>query len=208
MEDLFELLVVGVGVVAVLIYQAIKSSQEAKQREETRRRLQDSSPPQTKQATPERPAPKTGGGSLLDQFRDLMEAAREPKRPQKPPPQKPPERRPAPRRIEPVRPVFEERPKPAPKPQRATSRVVRRRATSTPAPAPPPEPSREYVASRREVPLGTGAAMTAPERGEGARSLGDILDSARADLAKAVLLGEILGNPVAKRRGRVPRHRA
>jgi hypothetical protein len=39
------------------------------------------------------------------------------------------------------------------------------------------------------------------------RSLNDILASPRSDLAKAILLSEILGSPLAQRHGRVPRHR-
>jgi hypothetical protein len=206
MDAIFPVLVV-IGLIVLGIYQSIKSQQEAREQEEARRRLNDAQPFQPPQSPegvePAPPQTRPGGGrSLLDQLREMIEVSQgiERPRPAPPRPMPPPQARPT--------------PMPAPTPAPSAPRVVRRRArpveaTPQPGPRPLPQPPVERPIQAREVPpLETHIApvkTAAVERGS--RTLGEILASPHSDLAKAVLLGEILGSPLAKRRGRVPRHR-
>ena len=200
MDSGVEVVIVVIGLIIVGIYRLVKAAQEARQRQEARRRLSQSgrrqgSQPQrpTSQTEPRQtPAQTPGGGSILQQFRDLIEAGREAERP-KPTPVRPASQQP---RVQPT-------PVAKPTPSRPARRVVRRKV------APPPEPDtpslRRSRVSRPAVARVARAKQTKP--GRRSPALHDILASSRSDLAKAVLLAEVLGRPVGMRRGRVPRYR-
>jgi len=214
MENLILLLVLGIiaGVGGL-----IKSSRERKEREERLRRLNERGPQPRRQPDGQRPQPTTRPASPLAEVRRFFEEVQakgrrnrglDPKQPA-----------PGPQRAK----EPEDRRKPLPSQARAT--VAKPEPVRRPTPASPVRRARRVrkpvepvvveaprvVQVERPVTLAPKAQVAPTSRTKRATApkLARILASSRPDLAKAVLLSEILTQPVALRRNsRIPRHRS
>lgn len=230
MDELVFYLVIGI---AVAIGSLIKAQRDKKEREERIRRLKEDGPkPRRRPVRTQTPKPVSALEEVRRFFEEVQQKGRrerEGREKRKPLPSRdrakePEDRRPPSSRERAKEPEDRRKPlpgrKPAPVRRRAPAPVqppprVRRvrRVAQPPEKVIPvleeavPEPVRERVAP---VAAAAAEARLAPERHVKRRrpTLARILASRRPELAKAVLLTEILTKPVAfRRQSRVPRFR-